>query len=80
MQTIQEVSPHLHVGAVSQHVECHMLILLMSLVECWCMCLPHCPGRSSGVDHTSVGDGRTIPIVLTSPLRYSIMLHATLIM
>ena len=57
-QTTQEVNPH---PRIAQYVECHLLILtllllhllLMPLVECWCMHMPHRPERPRGVDHTT---------------------------
>ena len=65
MQITQEVNPHTlalrHVSTcgMSPSYSYSYSILFMPLVECWCMCLPHSLGRSSGVDHTSVGDWRT---------------------
>ena len=62
MQTIKKVNPHPHIALCVNLWSVYLLILiiiLMPLVECWCMCPPHCPWRPSGVDHTSIGDMRT---------------------
>ena len=64
MQTIKEVNPHPRIASCVNMWSVTFLFfffffLLMPLAECWCMHPPHRPGRSSEVDHTSVGDGRT---------------------
>ena len=61
-----------------QYMECHLLILilllvlLMPLVDYWCMHKPHCPERPSGVDHTNRDEKRMYS--------NSILSHATLIL
>jgi hypothetical protein len=63
MQTTKEVNPHPHMAPCVNMLCVTFLFLFfvffMSLIECRCMHPPHCPGRPSGVDHTSVGDERT---------------------
>ena len=46
--------------AMCQHVDRLLLLLLLflSLVECWCMRLAHRPGRLKGMDHTNIINGR----------------------
>ena len=61
MQTTQEVSPHPCIAPCVNMWGVTFLFFfsLCHFVECWCMCLLHHSWRSSGVDHTNVGDGRT---------------------
>ena len=74
MQTTKEVNPHPLHCAICQYMECHLLILilLMPLVECWCMHIPHRLGMPSKMDHTT-------PLKCCT-LCYSMMSHAILIL
>jgi hypothetical protein len=58
MQTIKEVNPHPHIAPCVNMWNVNLLLLLLPLVECWCLRPPHRPWRPSEVDHTSVSDGR----------------------
>ena len=58
--------------AMCQYVEC-LLLLLLPLVDCRCMHMPHRPGRSSGVDHNAT------PLKCCT-LYYFIFSHATLVL
>ena len=75
IQTTNEVNSHpgiapcVNMWSVTFFILIHILILLMPLVECWCMHMPHRPGRSSGVDHTT-------PFKCCTSC-YSIVSHAT---
>ena len=65
---------------MSQYVECHLLILILilSLVECWCIHMPHCLGRPSGVDYTNGGDKRMISNSLVSHATLVLWYHASM--
>jgi hypothetical protein len=54
MQTTKEVNPHPHIAP------CVNMWSVTFFIFFWWMCRPHRLGRPSGVDHTSVGDWRTI--------------------
>ena len=76
MQTTKEVDPHYRMAPCVIMWSC---LLRLLLVEGWCMYMPRCLGRSSGVDHTNRGERRMNlnPIVPHATL--SLSYHASML-
>ena len=85
MQTTKEVNPHPHIAlCVNQYMKCHFFpiffyFFLMLLVECWCMHMPHHPGRPSGVDHTTPLKRCTLCYSRVSRATPSLQYHASML-
>ena len=76
MQTTKQVNPHTHsapcVDMWSVNFLFFFFFLLCHLFECWCMHMPHRPGRPSGVDHTNGGERRKNEFKFHSAICYTI--------
>jgi len=59
MQTTKEVNPHTHIAPCCGVSPSYSYS--SSYATCWMLVMhpPHCQGRPSGVDHTSIGDKNT---------------------
>ena len=80
MQTTKEVDPQPCTAPCANIWSVTFFFFRRHFVECWCMRLPHRPGMPSGVDHTSVGNGRTNSKLSSHlPWCHSTMSHNTLI-